>query len=349
MSAIFLQGENPKSKLEENFAEYVGFESAIICQSGWVANIGLMQAIASKDVPVYIDFSAHMSLWEGIKAAEARAVPFLHNDIENCEQKIKQHGTGIIVVDSVYSSSGSVCLLEEIAELAKKYGCMLVVDESHSLGTHGKHGAGLVHELGLEAQVDFITASLAKTFAGRAGLIACSKEFAGYFPFEANPAIFSSAMLPNELAGLSTTLEVIKKADNRREQLFYNSQYLRTGLNKMGYNVGEGNSQIIALESGTEPNTEILRDVLEDHDVFGSVFCRPATAKNKSLMRFSVSSGLKKEELDHILSVCREIRNDIGMWDWRSTKQKAKKELKKNDGHSMKVVHQLEAARNCFC
>lgn len=326
MSAVFLQGENPKSKLEKDFADFTGFESSIICQSGWVANIGLMQAIASKGVPVYIDFSTHMSLWEGIKASGAKAIPFLHNDIKNCEQKIKQHGTGIIVVDSVYSSNGSICKLKEVAELAQKYDCMLVVDESHSLGTHGKHGQGLVHELGLEDQVDFITASLAKTFVGRAGLITCSKKFAGYFPFVANPAIFSSAMLPHELAGLSQTLEIIKSADKKREQLFHNSAYLRLGLKNLGYNIGQGNSQIIALEPGTEPNTEVLRDALEGSDIFGSVFCYPATSKSKTVIRFSVNSSLNKQDLDHILSVCKEIRNKVGMWNWKSTKVSLKKE-----------------------
>lgn len=322
MSAIFLQGNSQQSNFEKQMANFVGFEASVLCQSGWVANVGLIQSIASKEVPVYIDFLAHMSLWEGVKASGATAHPFMHNDASHLEELIKKHGCGVIAVDSVYSTNGSVCPLVDIADLAQKYGCLLVVDESHSLGTHGPKGAGFVAELGLSDKVHFITASLAKAFSGRAGLVACSKEFANYFPYVSFPAIFSSALLPYEIVRLSKTLEIIEKADDKREHLFYNSNYLRKGLDELGYNVSIGVAQIIALESGSERETERLRDALEDRNIFGSVFCSPATPKNRAIIRFSVNSDLSQQELDLILKVCKEIRDEVGMWEWKSTKRK---------------------------
>lgn len=321
MSAVFMHDGSDKAIFESDIAGFAGFESAILCQSGWAANVGLMQVIADSSTPVYIDFLTHMSLWEGIKSAGAPFHTFLHNDTAHLEKLIQRHGQGIILVDSLYSTTGDIAPLADIVDIANRYNCISVVDESHSLGTHGPEGRGLVAALGLTDRVHFITGSLAKAFAGRAGIIFCSKRFAQCYPYMAHPAIFSSALLPHEIAGLSATLKIIRMGDERRRKLHENAMYLRQGLLDLGYAI-VSQSQIISLEPGTEPETELLRDALEDRNVFGSVFCAPATPKNRALMRFSLHSGLRREELDHVLLVCEEIRDDTGMWNWKSTKRR---------------------------
>jgi CAI-1 autoinducer synthase len=307
MSAVFLHENSLKKTFECEMADYLGYESTILCQSGWAANVGLMQSIASRDIPVYIDFLAHMSLWEGIKISSAKAYPFLHNNYNHLEKLIKKHGQGLIIVDSLYSTVGDICPLEQVIAIAEKYQCISVVDESHSIGTHGIKGSGLVRQLGLEKKVDFITLSLAKSFSGRAGLISCSNKFAGYFPYISYPAIFSSSMLDHEIAGLRAALKVIKESDNKREMLMENAKYLRDSLINLGYKISS-QSHIISLESGTEERTEILRDELEKRDIFGSVFCSPATAKNKAIIRFSMNANLAREQIDQIIHACMEIK-----------------------------------------
>jgi CAI-1 autoinducer synthase len=308
MSAIYMTGDCLKTRFEEEMAEYLDYESAILCQSGWAANIGLIQAIATEGTPVYIDFYAHMSLWEGIRSAGAKPVPFLHNNCKHLEKMLKRHGQGIILIDSLYSSLGDIAPIAQIAELSQKYKCIYVVDESHSVGTHGYKGSGLVKELGLTEQVDFVTLSLAKTFAGRAGLLTCSKRFAGYFPYVSYPAIFSSALLDHEIAGLTATLKVIKESDDRRERLRKKSKILREGLRKMGYKV-VSHSHIVSIEIGSEEDTETMRDALGEKDVFGSVFCFPAAPKNRALIRFSVNSEIPIESIHQILKACQEIQD----------------------------------------
>ncbi len=321
MSAVFLHEGSDKAIFENSMAEFVGFETSILCQSGWAANVGLIQAIADPNTPVYIDFFTHMSLWEGIKSSGAPFNVFMHNDSGHLEKLVRQYGNGIILVDSLYSTTGDIAPLEDIIDIANRYNCISVVDESHSLGTHGPHGAGLVASLGMTDQVHFITGSLAKAFAGRAGIIFCSNRFSRYYPFTAYPAIFSSALLPHEIAGLSATLKVVYEGDLRRKQLHENSEFLRNGLKNLGYSIAS-TSQIISLEPGTEPQMEILRDALEDRNVFGSVFCAPATPKNRTLMRFSLHSGLEKSELQYVIDVCEAIRDEVGMWNWKSTRRK---------------------------
>ena len=305
MSAIFLQGEESKHTFESELACYMGMESCLLSQSGWAANIGLLQTICPAGTPVYIDFFAHMSLWEGIRAAGADAHPFMHNNMNHLRKQLERYGPGVIVVDSVYSTIGTIAPLDDIYEMAQEFDCALVVDESHSLGTHGTKGAGLVEALGLTDQVDFITASLAKTFAYRAGAILGPKKLSDTLPFVAYPAIFSSTVLPPEVARLEKTLAVIKDSDHKRKTLFKCAKLLTTGLKQIGFTI-RSESQILALECGSERNTERVRDFLEARDVFGAVFCRPATGKNKNIIRFSLNSDMTVHDIDHVLTVCHD-------------------------------------------
>ncbi|WP_226420571.1 alpha-hydroxyketone-type quorum-sensing autoinducer synthase [Vibrio sp. E14] len=305
MSAIFLQDDESKPAFETQLASFVGMPSCLLSQSGWAANVGLLQTICAPNIPVYIDFFAHMSLWEGARIAGAQIHPFMHNNTNHLRKQISRHGSGIIVVDSVYSTIGTIAPLRDIYEIAQEFDCGLVVDESHSLGTHGPQGAGLLQELDLTHMVDFVTVSLAKTFAYRAGAILGAEKLAKTLPFVAYPAIFSSTVLPQEIIRLEKTLDVIKKVDDKREILFKRAKSLAVGLKRIGFTI-RSESQIIALECGNERNTERVRDFLEERNVFGAVFCRPATGRNKNIIRFSVNADMTAAEVDHVLSACQE-------------------------------------------
>lgn len=321
MSAVFLGEDSKQAEFETAMATFADMPSAVLCQSGWAANVGLMQVIADATIPVYIDMFTHMSLWEGVKQTGAPVYAFRHNDVKHLESQLKKHGAGVVLTESIFSTTGVVAPLRDIIRISNQYNCISVVDESHSLGTHGPQGAGLVAELGLSQQVHFITSSLAKAFAGRAGVILGPKEVCERLPFLAFPAIFSSAMLPYEIEGLIATLHLIQNANHRRRRLHANAAYLRTGLSELGYNI-ESQSQIIALEAGVVDNTGRLRDRLDEENILGSAFYPPATARTRSLVRFSLNAGLSQAQLDSILRVCAEIRDDVGMWQWKSVLRK---------------------------
>lgn len=321
MSSVFQRGGHPRHTLERRLAALLRAESGILCQSGYSANVGLLECLADEQVPVYIDRMAHMSLWRGIQSAGATAVPFRHNDVDDLERRLGRLGPGVIAVDSVYSTNGSVCPLAEVAELSSRHGCVLLVDESHSLGTHGPQGAGLVVEQGLVKHVHFRTASLSKAFVGRAGFIACMSGFERYFEMTSGPAIFSSTVLPHDIAALLAALDLIRDADSRRRRLHANAAYLRGHLEELGYDLDGGTAQILALQSGLEARTLQLKDALEARDIFGSAFCDPATPVKHSLVRLSVHSELSREELDHVVDACREIRDEVGLSNWTSSRR----------------------------
>lgn len=321
MSAVYLQEGSAQHRLERKFAALMGAQDGILAQSGWAANVGLVQTLAAPGLPVYLDMQAHASLWEGVQSAGATPVSFLHNDMQHLRKQLARHGRGLIAVDALYSTNGSVAPLRELVEIAEQHGCLLIVDESHSLGTHGPRGAGLVAAQGLSGRVHFRTASLAKAFAGRAGFITCSNKFKGYFLSESRPAIFSSCLLGHELAWFDAAIDFVAAADDRRAALRANSLALREELGALGYNVSEGSEQIIALEPGPEPKTLALRKLLETHGIYGAMFCAPATAKNRSLVRLTLNSGLDGSHLARIVQACAHIRPQVGLESWSSTRR----------------------------
>ncbi|MGW8379907.1 alpha-hydroxyketone-type quorum-sensing autoinducer synthase [Streptomyces sp. ODS28] len=312
MSGVLLDDGDPQVVLERRLARHLGYPGGVLCQSGWAANTGLLETVAGPETPVYVDMLAHMSLWSGARSAGAPVHPFRHNDPERLARAVAAHGRGVILVDSVYSTDGSLCPLAEIAAVASSTGCLLVVDESHSLGTHGPRGAGMVAELGLGGQVHFLTASLSKAFAGRAGfLAACEPDFARYYKLSSHPAVFSSTLLPHDVAGIAAALEVVRRDRWRRERLHAVSSRVREGLLHHGLDLRGSLSQIIGLEAGEEREVMKLRDALERRGVFGAVFCAPATAPKRSMVRLSLNAALTDAEADTIVSACGEAAREL--------------------------------------
>ncbi len=315
-SGVFQLDGSPSSRFQKTLATWLGKEEGLLCQSGYTANLGLLQVIADPETPVYLDSLAHMSLWDGAKAAGAPSYAFRHNDPAHLAKMAMRHGPGVVVVDSVYSTTGAVSPLREMVEVAERYDCMILVDESHSLGTHGPGGKGLCAELGLTDRVHFITASLAKAFAGRAGFFTMPTELRDYLMCHSHPSIFSSCLLPHELAGLAATLEVVKSSDAQRRQLHANPRRMRAAFTELGYPIHQGTEQIISLEAGTEVDTLTLRDALESNGVFGAVFCAPATSRNRAMVRLTLNAALTDAEMEHVEAVARAIAPRVKPWDW---------------------------------
>jgi CAI-1 autoinducer synthase len=187
-SGVFHLNQHPTHTLEMALAGWVGKDDGFICQSGYAANVGLLQVIADAQTPVYLDSLAHMSLWEGAHAARAPAYAFRHNDPAHLARMIAS-ATARASWSSTRSTAPPAPLPAggDRGRGRSTTGCMILVDESHSLGTHGPKGAGLCAELNLTDRVHFITASLAKAFAGRAGFFTAPANMRLHLMFTASP------------------------------------------------------------------------------------------------------------------------------------------------------------------
>ena len=318
MSGVYVQHLDGQRQVERQFAAHLGSEDAAICQSGFAANEGLIQALADAQTPVYLDHFAHASLWQGAQAAGAPAVALRHNDLDHLRQQARRHGPGIVCVDSLFSVSGDTCPLEELIDVCEDEGLTLVVDESHAVATIGDDGEGLVAALGLVDRVPFRTFSLSKGFVGRGGIVAASARFIEYFRYESRPAIFSSVVMPSDIARFGKTLEVVTEARRRRYRLHALAARLRQGLTELGYDVRPSRSQIVPLVAGPEERTAVLREALESRGVFGAVFCAPATPKNRSCVRLTVHTGLSEADIDRVIEVCDGIRGIVRPEEWPS-------------------------------
>lgn len=324
MSGVYTQYLDQQLLLEKEYAAWLDAEATVLCQSGFAANEGLIQATAGPDTPAYIDLFAHASIWQGAAAARAPAYTFRHNDAEHLRRQIARHGPGVVAVEAIYSTIGDVCPLHDILGVCEETGSMLMVDESHAIGVIGVQGEGLVSHFGLAGRVPFRVFSLSKAMVGRGGVVVASARFAEYFRYESAAAVFSSAVLPNEVARFEATLSVVRGEVQRRSRIAGLSERLRNGLQQRGYDVSCSESQIIPLIAGAESQTALLRDALEANGVIGSVFCAPATPRNRSLVRLCVHSGLDDVDIDRILDVCSKIRAHVrpDRWPGRHGRQR---------------------------
>ena len=320
MSGVYTQHLDHQLRLEKDYAAWLGAEAAVLCQSGFAANEGFIQATAGPETPVYIDMFAHASIWQGAMVADASAYAFRHNDAEHLRRQITEHGPGIVAVEAIYSTIGDICPLHDMLDVCEETGSMLVVDESHSIGVIGLQGEGLVGHLGLAARVPFRVFSLSKAMVGRGGVVVGPARFAEYFRYESNQAIFSSAIFPNEVARFKATLDVVRGEVHRRARVSGLSERLRTGLLQLGYDVSCSESQIVPLIAGTASETARLRDALEANGVIGAVFCAPATPRNKSLVRFCLHNGLDNSDIDRVLEVCSKIRDQVRPDRWPASR-----------------------------
>lgn len=328
MSAVFEGEGNLSGVFEREIAEHMNAQAAILCQSGFAANCGLIEVLSRLGAPVYIDFLAHRSMWFGAMGGGARPLPFVHNSVADLEKRVRKHGPGVILIDSVYSATGAVAPLADFANFALINDCVLVVDESHSLGTHGRWGEGMVARDGLEHLVHYRTASLAKAFCGPGGVIVGDSDLLEMLRFEGAPQVFSSATLPCNAAGFIEALRIIRRSGARRRRLRVNAKRMRQGLKAHGLRLGNSESQIMSLYPGPEKTTVAVKTFLEERGVFGSVFAWPATPRNKSLIRFSVRQDHTRLQLQRVIDVCAELPSRFNVQTWRPLAEPARGEKK---------------------
>lgn len=324
MSGIFLEdgGDYGSSTIDlyqrvrQEIADLVQMPACAITQSGMNANVNVVQTLYSKGTPIYVDRKAHASFWLGINSVNAQADShiFKHNDAKHLAELTAKHGPGIVLIESVYSTCGSFGPVEEIAKLRDSEGHVLVVDESHSLGLYGKDGAGYCHMLGVKA--DFLTASLSKAVSVRAGIMCAShaglrymdaRRTLRYTAETALPAIFSSVVEPHDIEVIGESFRVLKSSSEKRDQIMTISSTIRQEvLGLYGIEATPHPSPIFGFTFKTELETDRFQRYLQQNGVFGSVFCRPATPKNASLVRLTINSSVGREQAEQIVKLVKE-------------------------------------------
>ncbi|MEU9775277.1 aminotransferase class I/II-fold pyridoxal phosphate-dependent enzyme [Streptomyces sp. NPDC047968] len=306
MAAPHLLPGDPQRRLEERLATWLDVEAVVVTQSGWTANFGLMQVLAQART-VFRDETAHTSLTDGALAARAEIHDVRHNDPNHLDELLHRHGPGLVVLNAVYNIRGDLPPLASLVDVAGRHGADLVLDESHSLGALGPGGRGLAAEAGLGDRVAHRTASLAKAFTGRAGIIATTHEAAEQIRYRARSACFASTLLPRDIAGLDATLTLIQHADQARTRLTELSTRLREGLNRQGWDVGDG-AHIASLTHTTLPHLARSVTALDAAAIRTSAFILPLPRPGHLPLRICLHAALTDHDLDRILDATALLR-----------------------------------------
>jgi glycine C-acetyltransferase/8-amino-7-oxononanoate synthase len=286
-------------RLEERLAEFKGRQAALLFGSGYLANTGVVAALARPGDVVFSDELNHASIIDGCRLSRAEAFVYDHGDLEHLAWAIGQADRrgALIVTESVFSMDGDVAPLQELVELAQRWGIRLVVDEAHATGTLGPHGRGALADGGVEDQVDVIVGTLGKALGSYGAFAACDRQMARYLVNSARTFIFSTAPPPPAAAGALAALELLRERPRLVQKLQSNVRVLRSELEREGFDVDGAGTQIIPLVVG-DPSlaVEICERALAG-GVFAQAIRPPTVPAMTSRLRLAVMASHRQEEL----------------------------------------------------
>ena len=240
-------------KLEGKIARFKGKPSALVFNSGYQANVGMISALCGKEDAIFSDRLNHASIIDGIRLSGAKLFRFRHNDVEHLEKLLrKERGSfreAMIITETVFSMDGDLAPLEKIVKLKKEHDCLLMVDEAHATGVFGASGSGLAEETSTTGEIDIIMGTFSKALGSFGSYVATSNDIKDYLINTCRSFIYSTALPPAVIAANLASLEVVKNEPERRITLLENARYLCGGLNEKGFDV-KGDSQILPIILG---------------------------------------------------------------------------------------------------
>ena len=307
-------------RLEERLAAFERSEGCILFGSGYLANLGVISALAGHGDTVFSDELNHASIVDGCRLSRAEIVVYRHRDLEHLEwlllrggesaglrragpgtrgaERMPAGGGGrLIVTDAVFSMDGDVAPIGEIVELARAHRARVVVDEAHAIGAVGPGGRGLVAQAGLEGEVDVVVGTLGKALASYGAFVCADREMIRYLVNAARPLIFSTAPPPPAVAAALAALELLQERPHRVERLRANSRTLRRALAGEGFPVPDHGTHIVALVVGEEHAAMRLCQEAIELGVFAQAIRAPAVPPGTARLRLTPMASHSAAEL----------------------------------------------------
>ena len=291
---------SPHVDLEAQLAAFKGTESALLFGSGFLANMGVVAALAPKGSVVFSDQLNHASLVDGCRLAGAETVIYPHADMDALAAALANADgrPATIVTDSVFSMDGDLAPLTEIVELAERHGARVIVDEAHATGTIGPGGRGLIAELGLEGRIDVAVGTLSKALGSYGAYACCSATMAQYLVNRARPLIYSTALPPTAVAAAAESLRILaEEHPGPVETLRSRARCFRGELSANGFDVDVSDMPIVPLVIGDpELTMEVCEAALAD-GVFAQAIRPPTVPEGTSRLRLTVMATHTEEDL----------------------------------------------------
>lgn len=285
-------------RLEEELARFKGREAALVFNTGYMANVGILSALMGRGDVIFSDQLNHASIIDGCRLSGAEVVVYRHNDMADLEEKLGAYRgrKGLIVSDGVFSMDGDLVPLPQLVELAKRYGVRTMIDEAHATGVVGATGRGTEEYYHMEGSVDVLMGTLSKAVGSEGGFVCGSKELIHYLINKARSFIFSTALSPVTMAAGLRGLQKIQEEPQRVAQLRDNMAFLCRELGRYGIPV-QSDSAILPIIVGEEKRAMAAMEALKERGYYVSAIRYPTVARGSARLRVALMSSHTREEL----------------------------------------------------
>lgn len=294
-------------ELEQAIAAFKSREAALVFNTGYMANVGILSALTQKGDIIYSDQLNHASIIDGCRLSKADLVVYRHNDMDDLEEKIKAHPgkRGIIVSDGVFSMDGDIVNLPRLTELAGRYGLLSMIDEAHATGVIGATGRGTEEYFGMEGSVDVLMGTLSKAVGGEGGFVCGSRSLIEYLVNKARSFIFSTALSPVSMAADLEGLRLIMEQPERVQKLQENIRFCCAALNARGIDAAS-ETAIIPIIIGGEARAMRVMELLKERGYYISAIRYPTVAKGSARLRLALMSSHTHEDLEGLADALKE-------------------------------------------
>ncbi len=315
-SVRFICGTQDLHKeLENSISTFMGTEDSILYSSCFDANGGLFETILTADDAIISDELNHASIIDGVRLCKAKRFRYKNSDMDNLQQQLiasQNCVKRLIVTDGVFSMDGTIAKLDEIVKLAETYDAMIMVDDSHATGFTGPTGRGSAELCGVQDKIDIFTSTLGKALGGGSGGFTTGKqEIIDLLRQRSRPYLFSNTLPPPLVAAGIKVFELLSKSGELRDKLNENTEYFRTQIAKLGFDISGDTHSIVPIMLYDAKLAKNMADRLLELGIYCIGFSFPVVPKDKARIRLQISASHSREDLDKALSAFTQVKDEF--------------------------------------
>ncbi len=308
-------------ELERRLAKFKGTEAALVFQSGFTANAGVLGVLLEEGDLVISDALNHASIIDGVRLTKAARAVYKHTDMDDLRRILTEtrgaHKKTLIVTDGVFSMDGNIAPLDKIAELAKEFGAITMVDDAHASGVLGDHGRGTVSHFGIpHDQWDISVGTLSKAVGVLGGYVACTESLRRLMEHRARPFLFSTSHPPAVTASVIAALDIMESDEGVQlmNSLWSNTRFFKAALTELGFDTGISQTPITPVIIGGEAEAGQFSKELASEGVYATGITFPTVAKGRARVRTIVSAAHTQDDLIEAVGVFKRVGTKMGVF-----------------------------------
>ena len=299
--------------LERELAKFKNTEKALVFNTGYMANVGTISAIADKNTIIFSDALNHASIIDGCRLSRGSVKAYNHCDVDELKyllKEVERNTRKLIVTDGVFSMDGDIAPLDKLYELSREYNALLMVDDAHATGTIGS-GHGTAAYYGIEKEVDIQLGTLSKSLGSVGGYVAANSTIIDYLVNMSRSFIFSTALSPADIGAALAALHVLESDTSVLRRLQNNVNYMADCLNSIGI-YATNDTPIFPILIGSNEDTLTVSNYLYNAGIIGTAIRPPTVPVGESRIRLTVTAAHNKEQIDY---VCQSLHNALKQLD----------------------------------